>query len=115
MSQGVLFNAVVEGLSTRVDKSLGIRISTGELEASEKLLIMDLQGIACEVTLRPIDSELVPKEIKAPLSTKTPSQRLRAVLFIAWKQAGEFGSFETQYDTEMNRIIEAYKKKLKPI
>jgi len=115
MSQGVEFDGVLEGLSTRSDGSLGIRVSTGEFTAEDKLAMFSLQNIACKVSFVPIESEQAPKEIKSELSRKTDSQRLRAVLFILWKQAGEFGSFESQYSNEMSKIIEAYKKKLKPI
>ncbi len=44
---------------------------------------------------------------------KTPSQRLRAALYIVWEQQRkdvvEFGEF---YNTQMERIIEAVKERI---
>lgn len=43
---------------------------------------------------------------------KTPSQRLRAVIHVHWKQAGEpMDSFETFYRHRMSIICEGYKQK----
>jgi len=44
---------------------------------------------------------------------KTPSQRLRAVLFLLWEQDKKgFISAEAYYDDLMERIINHYKTKL---
>jgi len=44
--------------------------------------------------------------------TKTPSKRLRAVLFLMWKQLGEVGDFETYYRVQVEKVIEHLKAKL---
>lgn len=43
---------------------------------------------------------------------KTPSQRLRAVLFVLWEQKGKDGDFESYYRSKMETIIESLKGKL---
>jgi len=43
---------------------------------------------------------------------KSKSQRLRAVLFILWKQNGEKGDFEIYYHQKMEAFIDAVKNKL---
>ena len=47
--------------------------------------------------------------------SKTPSKRLRDVLFVAWKQANEgYNDFESYYKFKMNMFIEHIKSKLEP-
>lgn len=43
---------------------------------------------------------------------KTPSQRIRAVLFLLWKQEGEQGTFDAFYNAKCEKIIEHLKSKL---
>ena len=43
---------------------------------------------------------------------KTPSVRLRAVLFLRWEQQGKVGDFDSHYKQQMERFIEAVKEKL---
>lgn len=57
-----------------------------------------------------------PEQVKLPTEPaplgrgfKSPSQRLRAVLFVAWKAAGEQGDFEDYYKGELTYIINSYK------
>lgn len=43
---------------------------------------------------------------------KTPSQKLRAVLFLLWKQLSVEEPFDTWYAKKMEDIIEKFKEKL---
>ena len=44
---------------------------------------------------------------------KSPSQRLRAIMFVYWKEVkGGQGDFEGFYRAQVERIIEQYKEKL---
>lgn len=43
---------------------------------------------------------------------KTPAKRLRAVLFILWKQQGSRGDFEVFYRERMGKLIDMIKLKL---
>jgi len=45
---------------------------------------------------------------------KTPSQRLRAVLFIQFKQENHLEDFDTFYKRKMEELIDGIKAKLKP-
>ena len=54
-------------------------------------------------------------ELKADYEdkTKTPSKRLRAVIYIAYTQNSEgFSDFESYYQSKMNKFIEHVKSKL---
>ncbi len=43
---------------------------------------------------------------------KTPSKRLRSVLFILWKQEGSRGTYENFYQEKMGKLIDMIKVKL---
>jgi hypothetical protein len=102
--------------STRADGSLGLRLATPELKPEEKTAVFELQGKNLKMLLQPMGEE--PEafvEVKQELEFKTPSQRLRSVLFVAWKQEqGPKDSFDLYYATKMETIIEHIKGKLKP-
>lgn len=51
-------------------------------------------------------------EVRRLKEEKSPSMRLRAVLFRTWEQEGKPGQFETWYASRMEQIIEHYKSKL---
>lgn len=66
--------------------------------------------------LQPADNEPVElKDIKGEFATKTPSQRLRATIFVWWKQQNEPGDFEDFYRRRMETLIESVKSELQPI
>lgn len=66
-----------------------------------------------KLLLQPSDSEPVElKEVKGQFERKTPGQRLRACLFIHWKQCGETGEFEDHYRRQMELLINSVKSKL---
>lgn len=56
-------------------------------------------------------SEDLPTE-PATDDKKTPAQRLRAVLFILWKQEGSRGDFEYFYRERMDKLTDMIKAKL---
>ena len=112
---GILFNGVLSGASTRQDGSLGLRVDTPELTPEEKLAVFALQNVPCEITFKPADEAAPPKEVKGELSRKTVSQRFRAVVFVWWSQLGKPGDFAQFYESEGNKVVEAYKAKLRPL
>lgn len=62
--------------------------------------------------------QIQPEDVEAPEAipkeTKTPSQRLRSVLFVWWSQhkPPAHPTFETFYEVQMNRLIEKTKEGL---
>ena len=105
--------AIITGVRSKVDRSLGISLTTPELSTQEKALFMELQGLNSEITITPLDDKAEGMEkIDKEVSTKTQSQRLRAVLFIYWKQLGEKETFEEFYKSQTEKIIEHFKSKL---
>jgi hypothetical protein len=109
------FNAVIEGVRTRQDRSLGLTVGTGELTSEEKMTVMELQNVSCSVTFSPTDGFTTVREIKSELSKKSVSERVRACLFVWWHQLGEPGTFQAFYEAEGEKIINNIKSRLKPI
>ena len=106
---------ILSGASTRADGSLGLRFSTPELRPEEMTAFFQVKGHNMTMLLQPLDGpdELV--AVKGELDVKTPSQRLRSVLFIWWKQTAEpKPSFEEFYHKKMEAMIEHIKTKLEP-
>ncbi len=115
MSKAISLDLILSSASTRADNSLGLRFATPELQPSEKTAIFELQGRNLKAILQPADEtpeSLV--EVKAVLGFKSPSARLRSVLFIEWKQKRSEMIFDEFYVREMDRIIEYRKSQLEP-
>jgi hypothetical protein len=106
----------VTGVRAKVDGSLGIALATPELSADEKALFMDWMNRDLVMMLQ-ADAAGVGdvKEIKGEFDRKTPGQRLRAALFVAWQQRGKQGEFDAYYLREMERMIDAVKSTLEPL
>ncbi len=77
---------------------------------------MAMEGNEMWLCLAPNPDEIEIPEEKAEVDEKTPSERLRAVLFVWYKQEtkdGKFvGLFETFRKEKMESIIEGVKRKL---
>jgi hypothetical protein len=104
------------GAATRVDGSLSLRFSTPELKPDEKTAFFEIQNANLNMLLQPQDNmPLELKDIKGEFDTKTPSQRLRASIFVWWSQQGKPGDFEDFYRRRMETIIEQVKAELQPV
>jgi hypothetical protein len=117
--KAIVSQIILTSFSSKVDGSLGFRGTTPELSTAEKVAFMELQGKNCRALFEPMDFVVDGKvEIKNPLGTKTPSERLRGVLFILYKQLSAkskiTGSYDEFYVKHMETIIQSYKDQLEP-
>lgn len=104
---------IFTGFSTKVDGSLSVRATTPELNTVEKIAFMDLQGLLCEALIFPKEErEAEVVEVRHEMDHKTPSQRMRGVLFLLWKQEREDIPFETFYSQRMESMLDWLKRKL---
>lgn len=100
------------------DRSCNMTFETRELDNREFSDLRDLRGQGGWLMfgLNEIQEEEMPKE-NAEVGQKSPSQRLRAVMFIKYKQEKEDGetelAFDVWYASKMESIIEMIKKKIK--
>lgn len=108
--------AIFSGIKSRKDRSYRLEFDTRELggEDASKLLEMRMdEGWLLFAPTSSIDEKDIPKsQADSGANGKTPSQRLRAVLFIAWSQKGSEGDFEDYYRRKMEMIIEQFKERL---
>ena len=106
-------NIIINSIRSKRDSSLSFSAETPELTSQEKVAFMDLQGQSLntlfEPTEYPIEDEI---EIEKDVDNKTQAQRIRAILFLIWKQQGEQGEFRDFYHAKTEKYINYLKEKL---
>jgi len=114
----ILITGIIEAISTRKDKTLKLVVGTNELTPSQMPELFDLNQQFCYLGLKkePFtkdESNLI-ESLKTDLDNlKTPSQRLRGILFRNFEQDDKrYHDFSSYYIGEMERICEHYKNKL---
>lgn len=109
-------SATIENISTRVDKTLKITISTQELSPEEASLLMGLHQKMGWFLFKenPVTTEEVPDEPAPEFKTdKSPSRRLRACLFVFWeKNTDKSQNFQQFYENWMDKKCEEIKNYL---
>jgi hypothetical protein len=117
---GVLLPVLVQGIKTRVDGSLVVCVETQELSDSKVGEVFGLRKKLAMMYLSPKDivtqKELAQVDAIQPEERggKTPSQRMRAVLYILWSQDNQgYKDFPLYYDSKMERYIEELKTLIK--
>lgn len=118
MFKGTLLPAIIEKISTLKDGSVSLTIYTQELSPQKAAELFGLRGKLATVYLSPAD--ITSKElqlvdsIEPDLPGKSPSQRMRNVLYVIWKQEPEgFKEFPQYYESKMNAYIETLKQNIK--
>lgn len=111
--KGFTVPAQLMGIRAMVDGGVGLSFHTKELSPEEKAAVMDFHMQAGWLLFSPneITDSDIPKQV-AEKGAKTPSQRLRAVLFILWKQSGSLDDFERFYEQQMEMFTNNIKMKL---
>ena len=110
--------AIIEGITTRKDKTVRLTIGTQELNPAQAAQVfgMNQQFVYLARKVEPFtksEAETM-DSLKTDLDTlKTPSQRLRGILFRNFEQDAEgYQDFATYYTAKMERICEHFKTKL---
>ena len=105
--------AIITGVRSKVDKSLGITLATPELSPEEKAEFMRLQGINLITFFVPAENADAPEyKVLKDIESKTPSQRLRNVLYVRWEQSGEGTDWNDYYRMRMEEFIDGEKSML---
>ncbi len=117
MSQPIQLPVIISSLATKVDGSIKISMETRELSGADSAKIFDLRGTEAWAIISP--NEIKDEDVKLPsekadpaVGTKTPSQRLRNVLFRTWQQKGGTTDFESYYRITVEGIIDKFKERL---
>jgi hypothetical protein len=116
----IILSGTLENISTRNDGSVKVIFGTQEIDPSQagnlfqlrnkyvKCLLSDTNVSAMEIDLVDV------AEVKDGKKVKSPSQRLRAVLFRLHEAERIPAPFDDWYNNEMERLIDHYKGKLDP-
>lgn len=115
--KGLLFAAYVERIASRKDKTIVLSIGTQEMAPDKAGELFGMNGKLVTAYLSNSDvtknDQEVIDAIELDLPGKSPSQRLRAVLYLMWKDKPEgFTDQNLHYIHHMEKIIEHYKTKL---
>jgi hypothetical protein len=108
--------ATLEGVAALKDGGMSVRFHTQEINPDEKVLLMRyFQKFGWLLFSEKAQDEdtLTLEDIRKDVGGKTPSQRLRSVLYILYQQSGRADlTFEQFYAEKMERIIDQLKGKL---
>ncbi len=105
--------AILTSVSYTKDGGLRLGFTTNELNYEDKLTAAKFYQSFGYVLFK--ENQFTDEEIPATDATdesKSPAQRLRATLFVLWKQRGSKGEFEVFYRANMELAIERVKKLL---
>lgn len=108
---------IIVSLATKVDGSISIKMETRELSGQDSAKLFELRGTEGWAIFSP--NEIKDEDVTLPteradpaVGTKTPSQRLRAVLYRLWEQGKSGTDFESFYRIKVESIIDKIKEKL---
>lgn len=114
----ILIAGIIEGISSRKDKTIKLTIGTQELAPAEVADIFLQANQFCFFAIKPEpfvkEEQYLIESLKADYdSSKTPSQRLRGVLYRLFeKQPEGYKDFNSYYVAKMDQITDHYKSKL---
>lgn len=113
----VQFSAQIDTVRTLKDGGLKITIETQELPADEKAILFDFANKQIWALFKELPPRIEEIEVVEPdtefKTDKTPSQRLRSVLFRYYEQNySTKKTFEEFYREIMEKLINQYKEKL---
>jgi hypothetical protein len=108
--------ATLEGVSLLKDGGVSLRYHTNELTADEKVVVSGYYqkfGWLLFSEQEHDEDLLKLEDIRKDIGGKTPSQRMRSVLYVLYSQSGRLDlTFEQFYAEKMNRIIDQIKANL---
>jgi len=120
MSKNLVLQVCFESYRPRKDKSFTLTFSTQELHTDTVIDIAQLHnkmGVLYFADKEVMDAEVLTMldDVELDIGVKTPSQRLRNVLYVLHEQlGGNKDNFKDFYATQIERFITSVKNKLEP-
>lgn len=116
---GTLISAQIGSIRSLVDGSVSITLTTPELSPGKAGELFGLRNKIAFVYVSERQIEASEKKmvdsLDPELKGKTPSQRLRNVLYRCWEQNNEgYIDADSHYKAKMELIITTYKSELNP-
>jgi len=114
----IILPAQIEGLASRKDKTIKVTFGTQELSPADAAQVFQLNQKFCYIAIKEESFQQDELDnldsIKTDLeANKTPSQRLRGILYINYQQDDEgYKDFMTYYISKMDKLCEHFKSKL---
>lgn len=111
----IQFSAILDGVNLKKDGTLSLKIGTQELAPSETAEIFELGNKQIYVAMAEteIESLQVPEVLPEMQGDKTPSQRLRNVLYLIWEnKTDKKQTFPRFYEDYVFKLVENLKAKL---
>lgn len=115
----MILQATVEGVSTRKDRTIKIILGTQELSPKDAAELLQYSNSITNVYLSKlsIQTDIMHEIDKASIdmvdNQKSPSKRLKSVLYLLWKQDNEgYEDSELYYRNKMEQLITHFKNKL---
>lgn len=107
-------SVVLEGYTSKKDKSLSLRFSTPEMQDNEAVAVRALQGVVSDMLLQPQDEEFPTiVNVKGELDQKPLHVRLRGALWVLAQKMGKSNEESEQfYRHQMEKWIEATKERI---
>lgn len=119
----IQFSSIIDGINAKKDKTLSIRLGTQEMTSDETSYIFDLMGkqVVIAIAETEIESIEIPEILPEMKGDKTPSQRLRGILYKLWEQKMDgiqigspaYQTFPRFYEDYIFRLCESLKDKIK--
>ena len=107
-------NAIITSLRSRADRSLGFSGETPEYTDEEFATFRSLQGLNVKLTIEPLDEKATETlVIDREAGGKSPSERMRAVIYRMWESKKEtWPDQEAYYRHVMEKLLEQLKEKI---
>jgi hypothetical protein len=117
MNKFISFPCIIEGVSSRKDRSLKITLSTPELAPSEGSILLSLANQQAFAYISP--NAIQEADLSVPgavqeVGTKSPSKRLKDRMFVYFTQhlLKPKEEFNAWYETALERIGDSYLEKM---
>lgn len=110
----VALYGVLQEVKTMADRTYKVVFRTNELPSTDAGILMGLvhdEGY-CLFSSSPLKEEDVPEGKPEFRDGKSPSQRLRNVIYVYWEQQGKPEDFEEFRKKKMEMLIDFVKSKL---
>ncbi len=115
----VKFSGILDSIRTLKDRSFRVTFLSQELSPEQGYNLFSLRDKFGVLIFGPVNSEAnieetdIPSLAKGPNPyEKTPSKRLRSIIYIYWKSVGGKGEFDDFYKLQMERVIDRFKEML---
>jgi len=118
MKQLFQTSSQIESISTRVDNTLKIVISTQELIPEQAAVLFSLKGKQGWMLFKEneVTPDEVPEQDASELQGKTPSQRLRDRMIVYFsKKHGNTKGFQTWYEEQLDMFGQRYLAKVEEL